>query len=97
MTGEFVIIHRKKGKREAKENLIASIPNEGIYNLISRIKPNGDDEIVIKVVDYDLIPNIEASRVLTDMYESSAEERKLAILTGGTTETGVQDKDDLPF
>ena len=85
ISGEFVLIHRKKDQGDVTENLISLVPNEGLYSMISRIRPTGDDEIVIKVVDYKLKPNKEAEKAINDMYASAEEERKIAILSGSRT------------
>ena len=56
----FDIVHRTFDTARNKiENSILVLPHEDLNNLIGRIKPTSDDEIVIKIVD----PNIHANQI----------------------------------
>ena len=51
---EYVLTHRKQKFGKTVENLISLIPNENMFDLIKRIRPSADDEIVIRIMDYTL-------------------------------------------
>jgi len=65
---EYVLTHRKQKFGKTVENLISLIPNENMFDLIKRIRPSADDEIVIRVMDYTLEANKEAKQKIDDLH-----------------------------
>lgn len=66
---EFSLIHRRiKDDGTKTEQLISLVPTEDLSNLIDRINPKANDEIVIKVVDKTVEANTEAIRRIDSMH-----------------------------
>jgi len=90
---EIVLMHRQLTlKGERVEHLISLVPHESLMSTISRIKPKSGDEIVIKVLDDTIQPNITADKIMEDMHYSALEAQKLDILS-----PNHQPLDNLPF
>ena len=92
---EYTITHRKVQQDfTTVEHLISIVPFEDLFQTINRIHPSASDEIVIKIIDENLLANIEARKSMEEQYWSYHEEVKIKKLAA---EAGNRDNNQGPY
>jgi hypothetical protein len=87
---EYTITHRVIGEKTTVEHLISVVPYEDLFNIIDRIRPVANDEIVIKVIDKTLNANKEAENRTNAVYQAFSQNLEQRM-------NEPIDHDDLPF
>lgn len=88
---DIVLMHRQiTMKGERVEHLISLVPQELLTSTIDRIHPASGDEIVIKVLDEKLEPNMLADKILDDLSAWAERQKQMALAV-------IDEKDDLPY
>jgi hypothetical protein len=87
---EYTITHRVISEKTTVEHLISVVPYEDLFNIIDRIRPVANDEIVIKVIDKTLNANKEAENRTNAVYQAFSQNLEQRM-------NEPIDHDDLPF